>query len=108
MYSAWVCYCAGFCGDVFVRNSDSHIVSPVPVKITAGQGASKLVVGLDFILADENMIAGIDKSIEIESGGGAYSVAPPDVIIALKRARMSAKDRGDIEGLQKLLESDGL
>lgn len=66
------------------------------------EGADALV--LDFILADGPLAEGLERRITLSHNGRAFDVAPPDVIIAMKRERMSTKDRGDIEGLQRILD----
>ncbi|HUT26319.1 MAG TPA: hypothetical protein VM492_18465, partial [Sumerlaeia bacterium] len=62
------------------------------------------VLVLDFVLAGEDFAEGIEKSLRLRHGGREYRIVPPDVLIALKKGRMSAKDRSDIEGLQRLLD----
>ncbi len=62
------------------------------------------VVNLDFILADDQFTEGVRKAETISFQGCKYSIASPEVIIALKEKRMSAKDRNDIEQLRKLME----
>lgn len=66
------------------------------------EGADVLV--LDFILADGPLAEGLERRITLIHNGRAFEVAPPDVIIAMKKERMSTKDRGDIEGLQRILD----
>jgi len=65
------------------------------------------VVVLDFILADGNLGSGLDGSVRVTYRGEEYSVSTPEVLIALKRNRMSPKDRNDIEGLQKIIDQGG-
>ncbi len=64
------------------------------------------VLILDFLLADGGLAEGLSRRVILEHQGHRYAVAPPDVIIGMKRGRMSAKDRNDIEGLQRLLDSE--
>ncbi len=59
---------------------------------------------LDLLLADtQELVAGIDKAVEVDFAGGKVRVAEPCVIVHLKRGRMSAKDRDDIEGLERIM-----
>jgi hypothetical protein len=56
-------------------------------------------------MADDPLLAGgIQRAVQLDLSGRQVSVAPPDVIILLKRGRMSPKDQSDIAGLQRLLE----
>lgn len=57
----------------------------------------------DFLLADGGLREEIAKGSRFTIGGGQVLLAPPEVIIELKRRRMSEKDRGDIEGLEKFI-----
>lgn len=59
---------------------------------------------LDFLLADGGLQEGLEKAVSIALGDRAIRVAPAETIIELKKARLSAKDRNDIEGLQRYLE----
>jgi hypothetical protein len=62
----------------------------------------------DFLLADGALAEGVTHAHRIVVKGTTLSIAPPRVIIALKQARMSEKDRGDIEGLEKFIRDQGL
>ena len=58
---------------------------------------------LDCLLADGEYVQGIERAMTLEYRGQSYRVVPPDVLIALKRGRMSPKDISDIAQLEKLL-----
>lgn len=64
------------------------------------------VLVLDFLLADGDLADGLARRVIVEYRGHCYAVAPPDIIIRLKRGRMSAKDRSDIEGLERILDQE--
>lgn len=59
---------------------------------------------LDFLLADGPLAEGIEQSVVLTYQGRNYRVAPPHIIVQLKQARLSSKDKIDIEGLQQLIE----
>lgn len=60
----------------------------------------------DFLLADAPYHTGITDRNRIARDGTELYLAPPEVLVKLKRARMSEKDRGDIEGLQRLIDGE--
>lgn len=60
-------------------------------------------LSLDFLFADGDLRRGLDERVAIEHAGQVYFVAPIEVIIDLKRRRLSSQDRVDIEGLEKRL-----
>lgn len=59
---------------------------------------------LDLVLADEALREALDRPMALELDGVTYAVAPPDVLIALKRRRLSPRDRDDIAALERLEE----
>jgi hypothetical protein len=62
---------------------------------------------LDFLLAGGSFRAGVERALVLTVRGRCVRVAPVEILIALKRSRMSDKDRSDIAGLEKLLERRG-
>lgn len=71
-------------------------------RLTKLQDNDSLV--LDLVLADEHFRACVDNPVKLEYDDQEYCLAPPEVLIEMKSARMSSKDIQDIEGLQKLLK----
>jgi hypothetical protein len=71
-------------------------------RLTKIQEGDVLVV--DFLLADGPLVEGLERKVALEHEGHTYAVAPPHVIIALKKGRMSDQDRLDIAALSKLIE----
>lgn len=69
---------------------------------------TKLVDGdavmLDFLFADGDLIRGIDECARLEVEGEVHRVARPEILIQLKRGRMSDQDKIDIDGLTRLIE----
>lgn len=66
------------------------------------QGEAVMIA--DFLLADqEEFRRGIETAAILKYNEDQYRVARPEAVIALKRGRMSGKDRIDIEGLSKLI-----
>lgn len=59
---------------------------------------------LDLLLADTpELEEGINAAVEVNFADRKVRVARPRVIVHLKRGRMSAKDRDDIEGLERIM-----
>jgi len=74
-------------------------------RLTKLQDAEALT--LDFVLADDAALkTGVDRAVTLEHGGVSYRLAPPEVIIDLKKRRMSPKDRNDIAGLERLIHGN--
>ena len=61
---------------------------------------------IDFILGEGKIKQGIDRALSIEYMNRIFKIVPPDILIQMKKSRMSKKDRNDIEGLKRLLEED--
>lgn len=71
-------------------------------RLTKFEGSNVLV--LDFLFAEGKFMEGIHRAIKINYQNQEYCIAPPDIIMEMKKGRMSNKDKNDIEGLKKLLE----
>lgn len=61
------------------------------------------VIVCDFLLADGELRGELGKGSRFKIGDGEIFLAQPELIVELKRRRMSEKDRGDIEGLEKFI-----
>ena len=62
------------------------------------------VLVLDFLLADELTSKGLEQPVMYPFGDTRIPLAPVEVIVNLKRRRMSRKDIADLEGLEDLLQ----
>lgn len=63
----------------------------------------KTLLSCDFLLADDETKAGVQHRYTFKLGNVPVHLAPPEIIIVLKKRRNSQKDLGDIEGLEKLI-----
>lgn len=71
-------------------------------RLTKMDGPDSLTA--DFILAEDQVLRdGLANRVGIRLPAGTLYLAPPETLIAMKQQRLSAKDRGDIEGLRRLL-----
>lgn len=64
------------------------------------------VMVMNFLLADGNLERGLEAPRTFVYRDINIKAARPEVIVELKRGRMSDKDRIDIAGLEKLIESE--
>jgi hypothetical protein len=83
------------------RGGDINLKSVRIRRLVKIQDRDALVV--DFLLADGALRDGVDRAVTLDLGKATVRVAPPETIIALKKNRLSAKDKDDIAGLEKLL-----
>jgi len=85
-----------------------ELASPMDFKTIRLRRLTKLagedVFVVDFLFADEETRAGLEKPLPYSFQGTQLAIAPPATIINLKRRRNSAVDAGDIEKLLKLTQ----
>lgn len=63
------------------------------------------VLVLDFLFADDETRPALDAPLLYPLREGKVPVAPPQIIIALKKRRLSKKDINDIAGLEEMLRN---
>lgn len=94
-------------GEVLAPLGYRELAAPMDFKTVRIRRLTKLkdsdAIVLDFLLADGALARGVTDRVILKRGAQTYALAPPEVIIALKRGRMSAKDQSDIEGLENLI-----
>lgn len=61
---------------------------------------------LDFLLADGEFAKGLETRVGIPFRDSVVQVALPETIIALKRPRMSDKDKSDIANLERFMREN--
>ena len=66
-----------------------------------------LVHTVGFLLAEGPILEGLARKSAIPLRNQQIFIAPPDIIIKLKQGRLSDKDKSDIAGLTRMMETKG-